>query len=222
MSQIPQNPPPMQPVIAQAPDDGSNFLFGVLGGLAGMFIGIGVYYLMSVIIFKWLGLPLLIVGLLVGLPMRLLGRSSSGKIGVVAILMTLLSCAIGLVVADQNFPWDTPSTLEMSFKKLLYLDTLMYTAFSAYLSYCVAVQSRRFVIVQQPAHAAGPAPAAPPQQQGYSAPQPPEVAQGPPVSLPKGAGPLCDNCKFDLKKSIKSRHNHCPQCGMQIPREFRR
>jgi hypothetical protein len=107
---------------------------GIVGGIAGAGLYCGIVAFANNQLF-----PLLIVGPLIGLAMKYVGRSHDSRMGVIAIILTIIACMVGFVIADMNIvPWKPPSTFKMAFGKLFSISAVMI-GFSAYFSYSIAI-----------------------------------------------------------------------------------
>lgn len=129
---------------SQASPSDDKLILGIIAGAAAGVLGIGVWtgcYKIGAsgfAIVGWLSGPL--IGVMVGLAIRHAGRSRQTPAAIAAIIITLLSCAIGYIVTDMVlFPWDPPSDLPQAIRNLgKDIQAWLLIAIGCYISFALA------------------------------------------------------------------------------------
>lgn len=111
----------------------------IAAGIAAGIVGAVLYWLLV----KYLGLqqsvPMLAVGALVGLAVRLTSEGGDVAAGWVAVVITLVFASLGFVWADSAV-W-TPFDLQLTIQRLLSILGIMVMAISAYIAFILARKS---------------------------------------------------------------------------------
>lgn len=128
----------------------ANLPLAIAGGLVGAVLGAALVYWLTAVARQGQPLPPLLVGPLVGLGMRWLGRGNTSSYGIIAVIFTLVGAGVGFVWADMALPWTPPSTLEIAVRKLLSLYILLVIAISASFAYSIAIVRPRYAAYYPP------------------------------------------------------------------------
>jgi len=108
----------------------------LVAGIGAGLVGAVLYWLLV----KYVGLqqsvPMLAVGALVGLAVRLTSKAGDAAAGWVAVVITLVFATLGFIWADSAV-W-TPFDLQLTIQRLLSILGILVMAISAYIAYALA------------------------------------------------------------------------------------
>ena len=110
----------------------------IVAGLGSGAIAAGLYYALSAWVLKSQDVGLLAVGPVVGLGMRLIGRSPDPRAGYAAAAITVIAASAGFIAADAKF-W-TPFLLGETLRRLSSLAGIVLIGVSAYVGMLIAVR----------------------------------------------------------------------------------
>lgn len=103
--------------------------------IAGPFLWVGLYVGLDN---GWIAAPL--IGLLIGIGMRLTMKHGDRRLQVVASVLTVLSCAAGYVWVDMVFIWVIPPDLFEALKHMLNdFTAILLIALGAYIAWVMAL-----------------------------------------------------------------------------------
>lgn len=114
-------------------------VMAVIGGVVGAAVGAGAYYAIGAAMVDQV-LPLLLVGPMTGLGVRLIGRRSRADAGWVAVICTVIACVVGFVLLD--FRTFVPPMLSEAMRRLISLVPLLAIALSCMFGYPIAIAQR--------------------------------------------------------------------------------
>ena len=122
--------PPTTPSLQVPP-----LIVAIVIAIAGPFLWVGLYVGMQN---GWIAAPL--IGLLIGIGMRLTMKHGDRRLQIVASVLTVLSCVVGYVWVDMVYIWVVPPTVFEALKHMLNdFTAILLIALGAYIAWVMAL-----------------------------------------------------------------------------------
>jgi len=108
----------------------------IIAGIGAGIVGAVLYWLLVKHVGLQQSVPMLAVGALVGLAVRLTSQTGDAAAGWVAALITIVFATLGFIWADSAI-W-TPFDLQLTIQRLLSILGILVLAISAYIAFALA------------------------------------------------------------------------------------
>ncbi len=125
---------------SRSPISAANPAVAICVALAAAAVGAVLVYLLSGKIQLGQDVPVLVVGPLVGLALRLICKGVPHNLAIAAVVISLLGAAAGFIWAETQIY--TPFMLDMALRRIVSLQGIIVFGFSGYFAYLIAKRSR--------------------------------------------------------------------------------
>jgi hypothetical protein len=123
-----------------SPSGEANPVVAIGVALATSAVGAVLVYVLSGKLLMGQSVPVLVVGPLVGLALRLICKGVPHGLAIAAVVIALLGATVGFILAETLIY--IPFMMDMAFKRILSLQGVIVFGFSGYFTYIIARRSQ--------------------------------------------------------------------------------